>query len=129
MERFTIFKAVFVSAVLLLLYMMSVTAAGDNPKRDIILHKVIPTTRSIIEVPEASISHEVLMVSFSSSGTYSMTVMDIFGVPVYISTLHADGMEYSFDLSGIGEGTFILTLEGPSGEYEGVFSVQQTIES
>lgn len=108
---------------------MSVTAAGDNPKRDIILHKVIPTTRSIIEVPEASISHEVLMVSFSSSGTYSMTVMDIFGVPVYISTLHADGMEYSFDLSGIGEGTFILTLEGPSGEYEGVFSVQQTIES
>lgn len=55
---------------------MSVTAAGDNPKRDIILHKVIPTTRSIIEVPEASISHEVLMVSFSSSGTYSKTTYD-----------------------------------------------------
>lgn len=104
MKRFTIFKAVFVSAVLSLLCMMSVTAAGDDPKRDIILHKVIPTTRSIIKVPEASISHEVLMVSFSSSGTYSMTVMDIFGVPVYISTLPADGMEYSFDLSGIGEG-------------------------
>ena len=37
MKRFTIFKAVFVSAVLSLLCMMSVTAAGDDPKRDIIL--------------------------------------------------------------------------------------------
>lgn len=78
----------------------------------------------MIEVPEASISHEVLRVSFSSSGIYSLTVSDSMGSPVYISTLPADGMEYSYDLSGIGEGTFTLTLEGPSGEYEGVFCIQ-----
>ena len=42
---------------------------------------------------------------------------------VYTSTLPADGMEYTYDLSGIGEGTFTLILEGASGEYEGSFSV------
>ena len=45
------------------------------------------------------------------------------GSPVYISSLPADGLEYSYDLSGIGEGAFTLTLEGPSGEYEGVFNI------
>lgn len=91
----------------------------------IIVNNVNNNTRSIVEVPEASISHEVLRVSFSSSGIYSLTVSDSFGVPVYISSLPADGMEYSYDLSGIGEGTFTLTLEGPSGEYEGHITIHK----
>ena len=102
--------------------MMSLTvSAEDDTVRNIELHSIDITTRSIVEVPEASISHEVLRVSFSTSGIYSLTVSDSMGSPVYISSLPADGMEYSYDLSGIGEGTFTLTLEGPSGEYEGVF--------
>lgn len=80
-------------------------------------------TRGIIEVPEASISHELLVVSFSSSGLYSLYIEDSTGNIVYTSTLPADGMEYGYDLSGIGEGFFTLTLEGPSGEYKGEFSV------
>lgn len=71
MKRLMVFKAAFVSAVLLFQIIPSVTAADGEPKRDIVLHKVIPTTRGIIEVPEASISHELLVVSFPSSGLYS----------------------------------------------------------
>lgn len=118
-----VFKAAFVSAVLLFQIIPSVTAADGEPKRDIVLHKVIPTTRGIIEVPEASISHELLVVSFPSSGLYSLYIEDGMGNIVYTSTLPADGMEYDYDLSGIGEGTFTLILEGASGEYEGSFSV------
>lgn len=123
MKRLMVFKAAFVSAVLLFQIIPSVTAADGEPKRDIVLHKVIPTTRGIIEVPEASISHELLVVSFPSSGLYSLYIEDGMGNIVYTSTLPADGMEYDYDLSGIGEGTFTLILEGASGEYEGSFSV------
>ena len=55
---------------------------------------------------------------------YVLSIEDSFGATVYSSTLPADGMEYSYDLSGIGEGTFTLTLEGPSGKYEGIFWIQ-----
>lgn len=123
MKRLMVFKAAFVSAVLLFQIIPSVTAADGEPKRDIVLHKVIPTTRGIIEVPKASISHELLVVSFPSSGLYSLYIEDGMGNIVYTSTLPADGMEYTYDLSGIGEGTFTLILEGASGEYEGSFSV------
>ncbi len=108
---------------LLFVCITSISATGDDPKRDVILHKVIPTTRSIVEVPEATISNDVLCVSFRSSGMYTLCISDRFGSPVYISTLPADGMEYSYDLSGIGEGVFTLTLEGVSGVYEGCFSM------
>ena len=64
-----------------------------------------------------------LSVSFDSGGTCALLVEDSLGVPVYTSTLPADGMEYSYDLSGIGEGMFRLVIEGPGGEYEGYFSI------
>ena len=110
-------KKVFATLILV----ASFVCAYGQDYAEITMSRTDMRTRSIVEVPEASISHEVLRVSFSSSGIYSLTVSDSMGSPVYISSLPADGMEYSYDLSGIGEGTFTLTLEGPSGEYEGVF--------
>ncbi|HJB44950.1 MAG TPA: hypothetical protein IAB87_09245, partial [Candidatus Coprenecus merdipullorum] len=44
-------------------------------------------------------------------GTCALLVEDSLGVPVYTSTLPADGMEYSYDLSGIGEGMFRLVQD------------------
>ena len=83
-----------------------------------------PTTRSIIEdIPEASIQNDVLSVSFDDSGVYSLYIEDSFGVSVYTSAQPANGMEYDYDLSGIGEGLFRLVLSGPSGEYEGYFTI------
>ena len=55
-------------------------------------------------MPEASIRHEVLSVSFDGSGMYSLYIEDSFGAVVYQSMLPADGMEHDYDLSGIGEG-------------------------
>ena len=56
-------------------------------------------------------------------GVYSLYIEDSFGVTVYTSAQPANGMEYDYDLSGIGEGLFRLVLSGPSGEYEGYFTI------
>ena len=101
-------------------------ASGDNSLTKIIhFQKTDPTTRSIsdADVPEASIRNDELSVSFDDSGMYSLYIDDNFGVTVYTSALPANGMEYDYDLAGIGEGLFRLVLSGPSGEYEGYFTI------
>ena len=75
-------------------------------------------------MPEASVRNDLLTVSFDGAGTYSLYVKDSFGVTVYSSALPANGMEYDYDLSGIGEGLFRLVISGTSGEYEGYFTIQ-----
>ena len=42
---------------------------------------------------------------------------------VYTSTLPADGIEYAYDLSGIGTGLLRLVIDGYIGEYEGYFTL------
>lgn len=42
---------------------------------------------------------------------------------IYTSTLPADGMEYDYDLSGIGTGLLRLVIKGHGGEYEGYFQL------
>ena len=54
---------------------------------------------------------------------YVLSIEDSFGATVYSSTLPADGMEYSYDLSGIGEGMFRLVINGPGGKFEGWFTL------
>ena len=77
-------------------------ASGDNSLTKIIhFQKTDPSTRSM----------------------YSLYIEDNFGVTVYSSAMPANGMEYDYDLSGIGEGLFRLVLSGSSGEYEGYFSI------
>lgn len=101
-------------------------ASGDNSLTKIIhFQKTDPSTRSIsdADLPEASIRNDELSVSFDDSGMYSLYIEDNFGVTVYSSALPANGMEYDYDLSGIGEGLFRLVLSGPSGEYEGYFTI------
>ena len=91
--------------------------------KGVILRKINPSTRSIEAVPEAYISKDILTVSFDGSGMYSLYIEDSFGVTVYSSALPANGMEYDYDLSGIGDGLFRLVISGPSGEYEGHFTI------
>ncbi len=110
-------------ALLLLSAVSTVGHTDDRNFRRIILQKVIITTRSIEAVPEAYISNDVLTVSFDGSGMYSLYIEDNFGVSVYSSALPANGMEYDYDLSGIGDGLFRLVISGPSGEYEGHFTI------
>ena len=91
--------------------------------KGVILRKINPSTRSIEAVPEAYINNDVITVSFDGSGMYSLYIEDRFGVTVYSSALPANGMEYDYGLSGIGEGLFRLVISGPSGEYEGYFTI------
>ncbi len=101
------------------------TALATDDITRILIYQINPTTRSIVEdIPEASISNDVLTVSFNGSGMYSLYIEDNFGVTVYTSALPANGMEYDYDLSDIGEGLFRLVISGTSGEYEGYFTIQ-----
>ena len=119
MKHRTFFKTVLLSVMGLICI-----AAYADDRTTIKIKHINPTTRSIIEdIPEASIQNDVLSVSFDDSGVYSLYIEDNFGVTVYSSALPANGMEYDYDLSGIGEGLFRLVLSGPSGEYEGYFTI------
>ncbi len=76
-------------------------------------------------MPEASIDTQtdIVSVSFDDSGMYTLYIENSLGDVLYQSVLPANGLEYHYDLSGIGEGYFRLVLEGASGEYEGFFTV------
>ena len=119
MKHRTFFKTVLLSVMGLICI-----AAYADDRTTIKIKHINPTTRSIIEdIPEASVRNDVLSVSFDDSGVYSLYIEDSFGVTVYTSAQPANGMEYDYDLSGIGEGLFRLVLSGPSGEYEGYFTI------
>ena len=105
-------------------YCQTAAATSEYDETQIVILHINPTTRSIVDMPEASIQHDVLSVSFDASGMYYLYVEDSLGALVYTSALPADGMEYDYDLSGVGEGFFRLVLEGPSGEYEGYFTIR-----
>lgn len=114
--------------LLLPVALLLLTSSGYAAQTNDIVHKIrilknTIHTRSLTDVPEASIQNDVLTVSFDDSGMYSLYIEDRFGVTVYSSALPANGMEYDYDLSGIGEGLFRLVLSGPSGEYEGYFTI------
>ena len=119
MRHRTFFKTVLLSVMGL----VCITAYADD-RTTIKIKQVNPTTRSIVgDIPEASVRNDILTVSFDGQGLYSLYIEDNFGVSVYSSALPANGMEYDYDLSGIGEGLFRLVISGPSGEYEGHFTI------
>jgi di/tricarboxylate transporter len=116
------FALIMISAVLSI-YTASASSTDDATR--ILIYQIIPTTRSIVEdIPEATLQRDVLSVSFDDSGMYTLYIEDRLGVIVYTSALPANGMEYDYDLSGIGEGLFRLVLSGSSGEYEGYFTIK-----
>ena len=110
MKRFASILATALIAASLFLSSPFPMSGDDSLAKIINLQKTGPTTRSLTDIPEASIQRDILTVSFD-------------GVTVYSSALPANGMEYDYDLSGIGEGLFRLVISGSSGEYEGCFSI------
>ena len=80
-------------------------------------------TRSIENLPDATIENQILTVSFDNVGIYSLYIEDDSGTIVYSSALPADGMEYNYDLSTVKMGLYRLVLSGYKGEYEGCFSI------
>ncbi len=98
----------------------------DADETTIIINKVVINTRGIIQDPHATISDDnILSISLDASGVYYLYIENSSGVIVYTTALPANGMEYSYDLSCIGDGLFFLILKGASGEYEGCFSIKK----
>lgn len=118
MKNFSVFL------ILTALVAFNSTALASGPdETEIELHKINPTTRSLMDTPEASIKQDILSASFDASGIYSLYVENSFGDIVYSSTLPANGMEHDYDLSGIGTGLLRLVIEGQGGKYEGYFFI------
>ncbi|HJB43902.1 MAG TPA: DUF3244 domain-containing protein [Candidatus Coprenecus merdipullorum] len=113
--------------LLITLILMSVLPAtlrsDDDIAREINLNSVDVRIRSLDITPEASIYKDILSVSFDASGICTFYIEDSFGATVYTGAFPADGMEYSYNLSGIGEGLFRLVIDGPGNMYEGYFTM------
>lgn len=93
-------------------------------ERTITVNKAVINTRSITQEPYAKISDaDILTVTFDDSGVYSLYIENCLGEIVYTSTLPADGIEYNYDLTGIGTGLLRLVIDGYGGEYEGYFTL------
>lgn len=112
----------------LILYLL-LLASGNNflvaDEKDIAINRQNTETRSIIYVPEASVDTQtcILSISFQSSGIYYFYITNNIGEILYEAVLPANGLEYCYDLSGIGDGFFRLVIEGKCGEYEGFFTL------
>ncbi len=109
---------------LILLLNIPLLLKGEEPYW-IHVQKSNPTTRSIITLPEAQIDRQtdLLTVSFDHSGLYTLYIENSLTETVYQSALPANGMEYRYDLSGIGDGFFTLIINGSGGEYYGEFAL------
>ncbi|HIR95111.1 MAG TPA: hypothetical protein IAC05_03620 [Candidatus Coprenecus stercorigallinarum] len=107
------------SIIIFVLCLCSLASYADE--RDIPIQSVDTDTRSIVGTPEATIENGIISISFDASGVYSLYIEDSMGNIIYTSTLPADGMEYDYDLSGIGTGLLRLVIKGHGGEYEGFF--------
>ncbi len=109
---------------LILIFVLPATLHSDDDiARKIDIQSVDVRTRSIVSNPESTIFKNILSVSFEDFGIYFLHIESSLGEIVYTSTLPADGMVYSYDLSGIGGGMFRLVLDGPGGMYEGYFTI------
>ena len=107
------------SIIIFVLCLCSLASYADE--RDIPIQSVDTDTRSIVGTPEATIENGIISISFDASGVYSLYIEDSMGNIIYTSTLPADGMEYDYDLSGIGTGLLRLVIKGHGGEFEGYF--------
>ncbi len=77
-------------------------------------------TRDIINIPDASITYDILSISFDDTGIYDLYIYNEYGECIYYATLPANGMIYTFDVSAIREeGLYTVIIDGNSGTYEG----------
>lgn len=92
---------------------------------EILIQQAEHLTRSTSQCPEAYINTDtdILSISFDYNGLYTLHIENSMSETVFQSALPANGMEYFYDLSGIGEGFFTLIINGPGGEYYSEFTL------
>lgn len=109
--------------VFMLLVMLCCTLSGFAEETPIKLkEKDLPHERSGSESPTASIDGQVLTISFVSSCTFEVSVVDASGVVVYASVYNAQ--KAVITLPNLPDGEYELEIEDTAHIYSGEFEIE-----
>lgn len=81
-----------------------------------------PHERSGVQLPTASIDGQVLTISFESSNSFEVSVVDASGVVVYTSVYSAQGAVIT--LPNLPAGDYKLEIEDTANLYSGEFVIE-----
>lgn len=107
----------------MLLALLCCTLSGFAEKKPIkIEKKEFPHERSGIQLPTASIDGQVLAISFVSSTTFEVAVVDASGTVVYTGMYSAQGAVITLPNLSVGE--YELEIEQGDNIYSGEFEIE-----
>lgn len=116
-------RLLFILTLASFLFITDHTLTADE-KTEILIQYTYPTTRSIASYhPKAYIQHDILSLFAENGGIYSFSIENNLGETHFSSTFTADGAEYDFCISSIGNGLFRLIIKGNGNVYEGLFNI------
>ena len=87
-----------------------------------LVEKDRPSPRSLSLLPTASIDGQVLTISFVTSCSFEISVVDASGVVIYTSTYNAQGAVIT--LPELPAGDYMLEIEDDTHLYSGEFEVE-----
>ena len=109
--------------VFMLLALLCSTLSGFAEKKPIQLEKKPePHERSEVQLPTASIDGQVLTLSFVTSCSFEVSVVDASGVVVYTNTYNTQGAVIT--LPDLHAGDYMLEIEDDTHLYSGEFEVE-----
>ena len=109
--------------VFMLAALFCCTLSGFAEKKPIKLEEVkLPNSRSLTLLPTATIDGQVLTISFESSYSFEVSVVDASGVVVYTSVYSAQGAVIT--LPNLPAGDYKLEIEDTTHLYSGEFVIE-----
>lgn len=113
-------KQLFLFLFAFLLYIGGANAQSSNiPLKQ--ENKSVGGSRTVVQLPTATIDGQVLTISFADDTDFSITVTDNSGSVVYVGTYTA--REATITLPQLGEGSYSLRIEDEYYEYVGEFEI------
>lgn len=113
-------KQLFLFLFAFLLYIGGANAQSCNiPLKQ--ENKSVGGSRTVVQLPTATIDGQVLTISFADDTDFSITVTDNSGSVVYVGTYTA--REATITLPQLGEGSYSLRIEDEYYEYVGEFEI------
>lgn len=104
----------------ILLYIGSASAQSSNiPLKQ--ENKSVGGSRTVIQLPTATIDGQVLTISFADDADFCVTVTDASGSAVYVGTYTA--REAAITLPQLPEGSYYLRIEDEYNTYIGEFEI------
>lgn len=112
-----------IKKVFMLAALLCCTLSGYAEELPIkITKKDLPDPRSLIQLPTATIDGQVLTISFESSNSFEVSVVDASGAVVYTSVYSAQGAVIT--LPNLPAGDYKLEIEDTAHLYSGEFVIE-----